>query len=295
MQHLQSPSSAGIAGAEQPTSAGKRKRRVEIETELLERGYDEFECALCMLVLDDPTSGCPEGHTFCRSCYSAALAKSNECPSCRTAMEEGRLTRNLPLETLISQQRLRCRHAAACSAQPAASSAKKKAKKNRSAAGDAHGCAWRGTVEEYASHLEACPLEPVTCPTAGCRATMPRRDIDQHTKDECLFRAVPCRHCKTKFPFHALARHETVQCLEAPAGCPNAGCDAVVTRATLHEHRAECAQEMVTCPHEGCGVELPRGEMVAHASRTTPAHLRSSLVSVALRGINYARDWWGQP
>ena len=48
-----------------------------------EEGKDTATCPVCANVLQQPTSGCPEGHALCRNCYFSCLAQKKECPICR--------------------------------------------------------------------------------------------------------------------------------------------------------------------------------------------------------------------
>ena len=34
-------------------------------------GGETAACPLCMMVLEQPAAGCPEGHSLCRECYVA--------------------------------------------------------------------------------------------------------------------------------------------------------------------------------------------------------------------------------
>ena len=83
---------------------------VPIDTTWLEEGREMAECPVCMMALDDPTTGCPGGHALCRQCYIAELHKRKECPTCKHATDETRLQRCLPLEGFIGQLRMQCKH-----------------------------------------------------------------------------------------------------------------------------------------------------------------------------------------
>ena len=57
--------------------------RKHARASLLAEGKDIATCPICMLMLALPTSGCPEGHAFCRECYLNWLEKEKSCPTCR--------------------------------------------------------------------------------------------------------------------------------------------------------------------------------------------------------------------
>ena len=81
-----------------------------IDTSWLEEGKEMAECPACLLVLEQPVAGCPEGHAFCRRCYLTWLGKKQECPTCSHATHCSQLQRCRPLEDLIGQLRTRCKH-----------------------------------------------------------------------------------------------------------------------------------------------------------------------------------------
>ena len=200
----------------------------QLDTAWLEEGKDMAECPVCFMVLDEPSVGCPEGHTLCRACYVAELHKRQQCPICGHATDESRLQRCRPLEGLIGQLRTRCKNGpddcegvGEGGAAPAAKRAKlqpaqstsvddlreelgrrglsTKGKKGELAArveehrrSDAElRCSWRGRVCELVGHLsESCEYEPMQCPNAaaGCKESVLRKDAARHASETCVYR-----------------------------------------------------------------------------------------------------------
>ena len=72
-----------------------------IDSDLLEANVDDIVCALCLGVLVVPTSGCPQGHTFCLRCYGEALQNRLECPTCRRPADQNTLVFNRHLEGMM--------------------------------------------------------------------------------------------------------------------------------------------------------------------------------------------------
>jgi hypothetical protein len=64
---------------------------VWINQDLLEVKSQSCVCALCFGVMAEPTSGCSEGHTFCKPCNDQALEKKQECPRCRLKVDQLRM------------------------------------------------------------------------------------------------------------------------------------------------------------------------------------------------------------
>ena len=63
---------------------------IPIQPAWLEEGKDMAECPVCWLVLEQPTSGCPEGHALCHQCYVAELHRRKQCPVCSHATDESK-------------------------------------------------------------------------------------------------------------------------------------------------------------------------------------------------------------
>ena len=63
---------------------------MRIEPAWLEEGKDTATCTLCMMVLEQPTSGCPDGHAACKKCYVKELSNRKRCPTCRYSTSESK-------------------------------------------------------------------------------------------------------------------------------------------------------------------------------------------------------------
>jgi hypothetical protein len=63
---------------------------MQIEPAWLEEGEDTATCTVCTMLLEQPTSGCPEGHAVCRKCYVGWLVETKECPICRHPTDESK-------------------------------------------------------------------------------------------------------------------------------------------------------------------------------------------------------------
>jgi hypothetical protein len=215
-----------------------------IDPDLLEIKFDDCVCRLCLGVMQEPSSGCPEGHCFCSDCYVKELRERKQCPTCCHPVADGqKLVRIRPLEGVISQLRLRCANWAGA-AGPAA------AKRARMAGGPAPGnrpdagCGWRGFVGELTGHLEGCGWVPVKCPNEGCGGLVLRKDFNEHTATLCQHREVKCCHCETAVKVRLLAAHEAC-CPNAWTKCPNVGCLEDAQRGWMGLHREVCGHEEV--------------------------------------------------
>ncbi len=61
-----------------------------------------LECTICYTNYTEPTmTKC--GHTYCRKCIEACLARNSECPDCKTKLLPADLTRNIQIERVQRQ------------------------------------------------------------------------------------------------------------------------------------------------------------------------------------------------
>jgi hypothetical protein len=80
----------GEEGREAPISLSQLREpltskmaEMRIEPAWLEEGKDTATCNLCLMVLEQPTSGCPDAHALCKTCYDKWLIQKKQCPTCR--------------------------------------------------------------------------------------------------------------------------------------------------------------------------------------------------------------------
>jgi hypothetical protein len=257
-----------------------------INPDLLEIKFQDCVCALCLGVMVEPTSGCPEGHSFCKPCYAKAMDKKRECPTCRRKVDQEKLVRMRPLENIIAELPMRCEWgdkieegelmdgsaAKRAKLAPASSMAvdalrKQLGERGLDSTGDkpelvAHleedrkknaVCRWKGSVGELLVHRGECAWEPVKCPHKGCTKSPLRRDRLEH-QATCEHRVVECGHCEQEMTFRSFAGHEGI-------------------------YRAECEHEEVTCPCPGCDKRLLRKNLIQHVGNRHKQEARELLVS----------------
>ena len=290
---------------------------MRIDPACLEDGKDMAQCPVCRMVLNQPTVGCPEGHAFCRICYVESLSRRKNCPMCNHNTDESKLVRCRPLEDLIGQLWVRCKHGLEDGTEPESQRSKleplgsmgtddvrkeleqrglnskgrrvklvallKEHRQHHTGQGAAHLCSWRGRVCELAGHLaERCGHETVECPNSatGCMESVLRKDAARHASKTCEYRQSRCSHCSALFVTRDLPAHEG-SCPEAQIECPNAGCGENVARRSMVEHRWGCGREEVACPCPGCEERMARSEVEAHVEASEAVHLRSAWGAVA--------------
>ena len=131
---------------------------------------EDLRCGVCHDVLDQPTSGCGEGHVFCHRCLLRSLENRATCPAgCGQAVAKDKLVRSRPLENVIAKLQAKC---------------------VREAEAAAAACTWQGTLGELKEHrATSCPNEPVACANEGCARLMPRALVETHQR--CLLYTSP--------------------------------------------------------------------------------------------------------
>jgi len=229
---------------------------------------DNLVCGICTLVLKRPSSGCPQGHTFCEACLvrtlegsgnaSREVAPRPSCPTCRHPTDTTKLVRNRPIENMVLALKVACVH----------SEAKGKP------------CAWSGLLGSLDTHLGSdCPNQPVPCPNPGCLVHMPRRDMGAHASDACTRRPVPCRHCGLACPKDEVGAHEA-SCELAPVTCRH-GCGATgLLQKQAAAHEQTCPLAPTPCPCLGCGAIVKRKDMSEHLASYAVEHARAVAVGV---------------
>ena len=252
----------------------------QIEPAWLEDGKDVAACPVCMVVMEQPTSGCPEGHAFCRQCLVTELTQRKRCPTCRYPIHESKLQRCRPLENLIGQLWMRCKHGpeagegegGGSGAPPLAKRAKQQLTESMS-------------VDELRKELRRRGSD-----TKGRKGELATR-VEQHRRSDAVVEG-PHR-CDWRGRVCELAGHLSESCAHEPVQCPNAaaGCKYLMLRsdAALHAaktcpyresrcahcrkpfearelegHERRCPKARIPCPNAGCEVTGARGSMREH-------------------------------
>ena len=208
----------------------------------------------CFMVLDQPTTACPEGHALCRECYVMELSLRRKCPLCQHPTDPSRLQKCRPLEDFIGDLRMRCKHGPEVG--------------DEDANLEPLQCGWRGRVSQLAAHLaESCAYEPVPCPNAaaGCQESVLRKDAARHASETCEYRSRRCAHCRALLMSCNLPVHERI-CPQAQIECPNIGCGVTVARRSMAKHRVVCGREQVKCPCLGCEERMAQVEVGGHVA-----------------------------
>ena len=234
-----------MAAAAEPAPAPGKLDPADVVGELDE----ELVCTLCRDVLRQPHS-CQAGHSFCKDCIAEWLGRSRTCPIDRAVLGGVEtLTRQRPLENMISRLTVRCPHHGREDGRPA-----KRPRRSQPDDGpsepqagdgsDGDGCGWTGKLSERAAHLaDECEFARKLCTHQGCGQRVPVAEVAAHAV-ACEYRPVACEHCGQSRQARALNIHKNV-CPRAPVDCPykGCGCSARVLRGGINQHLTEFARE----------------------------------------------------
>ncbi|CAH1801330.1 unnamed protein product [Owenia fusiformis] len=124
------------------------------------------------------------------------------------------------------------------------------------------------------SHSGNCPVEIVWCENK-CGAKLQRRYLNNHMRNECHKRLVPCRFCNKQFVFETLQSH-SYNCPRFPIPCPNRCDPAKIPREDIEKHiENQCPSATVPCSfaQAGCKHKCPRYSLDQHLDANTKYHL----------------------
>uniref|UniRef100_A0A0G4G060 RING-type domain-containing protein n=1 Tax=Chromera velia CCMP2878 TaxID=1169474 RepID=A0A0G4G060_9ALVE len=239
-------------------------RRLGLDRSLAAEGFEtQAENALCSIchdyVKEARETNCEARHVFCRPCIERVKRSSGrrgQCPTCRGEFSELAKPSVFTLN-LLEQVKWKCLNFE-------------------------QGCSFTGTKTNLEEHLDTeCPEQETECSFKGCTEKMRRAVISQHG-ETCLFRLLPCEHCKDQVPFNGTETHMTT-CKKFPLECPN-NCGGTVPRDTLSSHvETECEEQEVECAVSGCGEKVKRREMEAHEEKNMRKHFR--LIGFSLQAM----------
>jgi len=235
---------------------------------MLEERDEDSVCGLCFGVMVKPASGCPEGHCFCKPCYSKALAKKKSCPACRASVKDAKkLVPNRTAANLIAKMWLRCDLVEGKEAGPSAAKRAKLAPAASMTGNELknelriHALQTTGNKAKLVARLEEGRKQGAKCRWRGRVG-----ELAVHMA-ECI-REATCGHCTQLMECRVLALHEG-RCPHAQITCPNEGCSVQHARVEMNCHRArECDHEEVTCACPGCDKRLLRKDLAVHVEAT---------------------------
>ncbi|EGG22019.1 hypothetical protein DFA_01908 [Cavenderia fasciculata] len=108
-----------------------------------------------------PVKQCVSGHLGCQSCLDRVAETTGTCPQCRTPISNGRLSRSLITDHILSSLRVY-------------------SKDSKEWVKDARGCQEIVTVETSDNHKLTCKYNLVKCQHKGCDVELLKDDMTSH-------------------------------------------------------------------------------------------------------------------
>lgn len=221
-----------------------------VEPLLLELGSDtSCVCAICQMVMCNPTSACSAGHAACEKCLFVWCVRSSShdgaalCPCCCEEIDPSGFTPANEIRERIDKMHSRC---------------------------DSFGCHWAGTISELNAHRAVCQQRLLSCPL-GCGLSDTAGRMRDHEK-VCERRLLLCCACGGSVRSNRAVDHLTV-CPMVPMPCP-LGCGKTVARQELLAHKNVCPRAPVSCvfAHQGCPARMLRSELPKHCADNVQYH-----------------------
>jgi hypothetical protein len=227
----------------------------------LEKPCDHFICGLCAEVMKNPVQ-CPQGHTFCRECFTTALSIRSQCPirCSEQKLEPSMLVMNRIVGDMIGDLHVRCSGAS----QSLLSELERTPKKAKISPE----CAWTGQFKDLPHHQKECLYIIQRCPNIGCPVQIQKMDIPSHLQC-CEYRQVLCPLCGDLYQYLEALEHQN-QCsaklIDCPNGCITDGLMTSIPQSQLRAHLQACDNEVIFCQyqHVGCLFQSKRIEMESH-------------------------------
>lgn len=237
----------------------KKEKGIEPYDYIIDFSFDDktkdYQCMICMSLIQTATESKNCGHIFCESCIFKWHNEQEEqgedprCPICKEDINDiDDLSESKFLNRQIGQIIVECPF-----------------------------CEWKGEHLHFLKHCDPNENNPcryllVDCPE--CMQKIKNESLEVHKKESCSFRPIPCIQCNISVPFHSQARHIENICLETVVECLNSPCDFKGKRSEYIIHREQCMNEKVLCPlsYMGCKEMVERKNIDKHIESSMQSH-----------------------
>ncbi|EGG24551.1 hypothetical protein DFA_02794 [Cavenderia fasciculata] len=248
------------------SSSSSSSKELSIESRVVCRDdYYKIECSICLSILENPRQ--------CSSdCISFIVAKDNaECPLCRTSLQG--LSRNLLAESMLRDLKIYCINHFRFN----------KGNMEWEHCQDSEmACQEHTTVEKSQEHLQQCQFTLRKCPLQenGCDVELLGVPMQNHIKEECKYRIVPCTYCQSTMKASELDTHMSETCLEYILECPDK-CGSTFKRNESDGHQRVCPNFIIPCilGNQICNFMGKRKDMNQHVMESLSIHMQSLAIS----------------
>lgn len=147
-----------------------------INTSYLATLNDFYKCNICFNIMINPTDCENCGHSYCYECIT-----SHNCPyGCEAKLLK---PSSSGIRALLSNLVFKCEN---------------------------EGCDKEIAYSDVLLHDQACDYKTVECPHKNCKTQLPKKDLENHIKNDCPYTLVPCQYCGHEFMRMKLKEHEDI-------------------------------------------------------------------------------------
>ncbi len=232
------------------------------QCQFLDSVPEDFYCKQCSLVARKLTLTSCCGESYCNGCIFSIQQDNEPCPGCEEEKFE-------TFQHAKSQKKVLSLQAY-CPLKE-------------------RGCGWCGRLEQLDAHLHPdegdCEYADIHCPLK-CHHKITRKDLTDHTANECVKRDYICPYCAFKATYEIVSAVHWPECIYYPLPCPNR-CGVTCERPTMEDHMKICPLEEVACAfqHVGCAAKFRREEEEEHMREKSQTHLTMMATADGCLGI----------
>ena len=218
---------------------------------------DEFDCPICLEILQEPYLTACCGNHFCEACVERVKKGANTCPLCQETPLSGMI--NKSLRRKLNELKVYCVHKEI-------------------------GCKWIDDLGKLEQHLATgkndgeCQFVMVRCTISDlCKVKFLRNALKNHINNTCQYRQFKCEHCSYQSTYLVIiTEHYFDQCPHYPVSCPNNCSKETEThpRSQLDTHLASCPEQEVDCifSEMGCKEKVKRRQLQEHLTTNSLQH-----------------------
>ena len=211
---------------------------------------NDFNCPVCLSVLQEPfLTTCCGGH-FCEGCVQKVKTQFDECPLCKekplNAVIDKYFKRQLDQLMIYCPQKE---------------------------------CTWTGELGKVNEHLATdqvageCQYVTVKCPLS-CGLEVLRKLLDSHIAEDCPYRSTSCLYCDFEGSHVEVTTQHIDACPNYPCNCPNSCSPTIIKRHEISDHLAECPEQEIPCAfvEMGCTKVMHRKQLQEHLEMSSIEH-----------------------
>ena len=228
--------------------------KTTVDIDFVELPSEEFNCPICLGILQDPYLTACCGNHFCEACIDNVKNNNDKCPLCQAKPLNGVVNKHFKRK--LNELKVYCTH-------------------------KREGCKWKGDYGKLNQHLAIdktegeCQFVMLKCPLSSmCGKLLPRKSLTHHTNSVCNYRQFSCKHCGFLSSYHVVTTQHVNKCVNYPMSCPNECSKQTYPRSQLKTHLSSCPEQVVDCNFKemGCKAAMKRHMLQQHLESNSLQH-----------------------